>query len=286
MTQVFIGLGPNGHSVAAEDIAAMVAKHDRGAALAFSRGTFATFAASSPRGAEAIIQGINGQRIGDVRLVARLDRGSEERSQRRPDAAGSYQTQRQGGYQQRHQHQQGGEASSGSLFVGLGPNAGEVTAEALTALVSQFATPLSVSMRPSFAIVAVDPAQAQAVIDGLSGQYIGNARLSARPDRQSGEQQQQQQQRGARQQERPQQHHDGPVNSKRLYVGLGPNGSRVAPEALRAACEAIAPVTNVEVERFCAFVDVARDADGQAIIDGLTGQTLHGCRLVVRHCRD
>ena len=280
MTQVFIGLGPNGHSVAAADIAAMVAKHDRGAELAFSRGTFATFAASSPRGADAIIQGLNGQRIGDVRLVARLDRGTEERSQRRPDASGGYQSQRQGGFQQRRpqQQQQHSGECNGALFVGLGPNGRDVTAEALTELVSQFAAPLSVNMRPSFAIVTVDPSQAQAVIDGLQGQYIGNARLSARPDRQSGEQQPQV--RGGRQQ------NDGPVNSKRLYVGLGPNASRVPLEALRAACEAIAPITNIELERFCAFVDVARDADGQAIIDGLTGQTLHGCRLVVRHFRD
>jgi hypothetical protein len=267
MTQVYIGLGPRGHSVAMDDVVALVGNIDGGAALQDSRGHFATFAASSPHAAEAIIQALNGHTIGDVRLVVRLDRG--------------YASDR-GGAPRSHQQQQGGHrqqgyqtATTGDLFVGLGPNGREVTAAALSQAVAQIAKPLSVDMHPSFAIVSVHPSQAQAVIDGLQGQYIGNVRLSLRPDR-----------RRSAPQDRPQQQHDGPVNSKRLYIGLGPNGSRVPLEALRAACEAIAPVTNIEAARFCAFVDVARDADGQAIIDGLTGQTLHGCRLVVRHFRD
>lgn len=266
MTQVYIGLGPRGHSVAMDDVVALVANVDSGAALQDSRGHFATFAASSPQAAEAIIQTLNGHTIGDVRLVVRLDRGyASDRG-----SAPRGQQQHQGGHRQGYQT-----ATTGDLFVGLGPNGREVSAAALSQAVAQIAKPLSVDMHPSFAIVSVHPTQAQAVIDGLQGQYIGNVRLSLRPDRRRSP--------GAPQQ---QQHHDGPVNSKRLYVGLGPNGSRVPLEALRAACEAIAPITNIEAARFCAFVDVARDADGQAIIDGLTGQTLHGCRLVVRHFRD
>jgi hypothetical protein len=271
MTQVYIGLGPRGHSVSADDLGALVANVDGGAALQDSRGTFATFAASSPQAAEAIIQALNGHTMGDVRLVARLDRGfSSERGAQR-GGGGGYNSTHERGSRQAYQSP----ATTGDIFVGLGPNGRDVSAGALTQAVAQIAKPLTVNMHPSFAIVTVDPSQAQAVIDGLQGQYIGSVRLSLRPDRRRPGQEQPHQQR-----------HEGPVNGKRLYIGLGPNGSRVPLDALRAACEAIAPVANIEAARFCAFVDVTREADGQAIIDGLTGTTLHGCRLVVRHFRD
>ncbi len=284
MTQVYVGLGPRGHSVAMDDVGALVANVDGGAALQDSRGHFATFAASSPHAAEAIIQALNGHTIGDVRLVVRLDRGyAAERGAPRNHQQGGYAAERGAprNYQQGGSggHRQGGYQSSpatGDLFVGLGPNGREVSSAALSQAVSQIAKPIAVNMHPSFAIVTVDPSQAQAVIDGLQGQYIGNVRLSLRPDRRRSDAQHQPQH----------QQHDGPVNGKRLYIGLGPNGSRVPLEALRVACEAIAPISNIEAARFCAFVDVAREADGQAIIDGLSGQTLHGCRLVVRHFRD
>jgi hypothetical protein len=154
------------------------------------------------------------------------------------------------------------------LFIGLGPNGRDVDEAALRQAVSQVAEPRSVVMRPSFAIVTVDTASAQRVMDALHNTYLGNVRLSVRADRSSAPP------------------HTGAVNSKRLYIGLGPNGSRVSLDELRTACEAFASVLSMESARFCAFVNVTEDADAQAIIDGLNGKTMSGCRLVVRYFHD
>ncbi len=255
MAHVFIGLGPQGHTIAKGDVAALVGEVDGGATMCDWRGHFATFALSSPQAVNAVVEALNGHMIGDVRLVVRADRRQAPNPYSQHKAAGSH----------REQHSHPTAGSGAQLFVGLGPNGSSVSAAALTQVVSQVTKPLSVIMHPRFAVVTVDPSCAQAVIDHAQGQFIGNVKLSIRADRSSATR------------------HQGPINNKRLYIGLGPNGFRVPMEALRAACEDVAPLVNFEAARFCAFADVAREEDGRAMIDALNGTTFHGCRLVVRH---
>jgi hypothetical protein len=259
MSQVFIGVGPKGHSVTEGQLSTMVSRIAGGATLDW-RGGYAIASVATQADADALIGELNGKTVNEVRLVARMDRGSSNGAGYRSNVIQ-------------------GTRGPVQLYVGLGPNGRSVTQDALQHAVKSIVRGrVDAVMHQHFAIVTVaDEAAAQATVDGLQNTYIGDVRLSLRRDRQ----QAQQQRPGVA----PRQFNGAP-NDKRVYVGLGPNATQVGVDALRQVCEELAPVLSIRMARACAFVDVTEAEHSQALIDGLNGTTLHGCRLVVRLCRD
>lgn len=157
-----------------------------------------------------------------------------------------------------------------SIFIGLGPNGSDITETQLREYLEQHVPIQSIRCRGTCAFADVETdADAQKLIDAANDQYLGAARLSVQVSRP----------RGA-----PVGHaRSGPVS---LFIGLGPQGTNVTDDELRAKLEEAAPVAAIRRRNECAFVDVANGADAERMISQLRGAMLGPCRLSVQYSKD
>lgn len=172
---VFVGLGPQGHTVSEDQLRAHLQLHDSQAATFRMHGAFAIVQLDTAESAASLIHHFDGSSIGDVRLRIREDR---------PVVEG-----RHGGNRRHHRPQDS--SSNGcaaivatKLVVNLGPKGASVTVQALTQLIEALSGPVVQGCRRTehSVIVALhDPHAASRVMDSIQGRVISGCRIAVRP---------------------------------------------------------------------------------------------------------
>jgi hypothetical protein len=184
--ELFVGLGPKGADITEQAIKAKLEETGIPVLDVRKRGTAAFVDVATADQAEQVISQMNGQFIGESRLSVNLSKAAGGAPRRGGGGRGGEYNGggARGGRGGASGGRGGGSAASyGStgieLFVGLGPNGETISADQLTAFLSKSAPVLAVRHRGTRAFVDVATnAQAEKLINELSGQYIGEARLA------------------------------------------------------------------------------------------------------------
>lgn len=174
MAQLFVGLGPKGSTVSEQQLSELLGQFAPVVSVV-CRGSYAFVDVKTVADAQQLISSANGQYIGDVRLFVR-----ESRPQ------GAVQPERHGN-SVRGEHRGVPAVRHGgpvTLVIGLGPQGGSVSEDALRARLGEVAPVLAIRRgrdERAFADVA-SASDADRVISQLHGATLGACRLSVQVD--------------------------------------------------------------------------------------------------------
>jgi hypothetical protein len=174
---VFVGLGPKGVELDERLIVQKIQEVCPVVAIRKSP-TFALVDLRSTDDATRVINQLTGQYVGECRLAIRADRGDNGGRVGGGGGRGGY-----GGGDRAG----AGSAQSNTVFIGLGPKGVDLDERLIVQKIQEVCPVVAIRKRGTSALVDVrSPADADRLINQLTGQYIGECRLAIRADRGEG----------------------------------------------------------------------------------------------------